>query len=184
MDSLCASCSLVREVVSGTGSRFLLCQLSQTDKRFPKYPAQPVRECPSYQSLSDSPMSYKLEVLPDTLAICRLAASDAIPNWVQGDFVVIARTPTELSIVCQQSSVPTGIKNEPNWRCLRVAGPLDFRQVGIIASLATILAAEQISVFVVSTFDTDYLLVKAESLLRAITSLRKARHDCRLESDN
>ena len=176
MDSLCKSCSTVREVVSGTGSKFLFCQLSQTDKRFPKYPPQPIVRCDGYEDRRNVMKTFTLELLAGDWAICRLAADAALPQWATGEVVSITRTTDELSIVCPQVNVPASIQSEIDWRCLRVAGPLDFSMVGVIASLTATLAAANVSVFVVSTFDTDYLLVKKGDLATAIASLKEAGH--------
>ena len=171
MKSLCNSCSNVREVVSGTGSTFLLCRLSQTDKRFPKYPPQPVVRCDGYEEKRRSMATFTLEVLPGTFAICRLGACEQVPAWATGKFVSITRTPDELSVVCPQSKVPVETEHEPGWRCLRIAGSLEFSIVGVIASLTGTLASASISAFVVSTFDTDYLLVKAGEFEAAVKAL-------------
>jgi len=176
MATLCSSCEYVREVVSGTGSTFLLCQLSQTDRRFPKYPPQPVVRCDGYVGERLSAMKFTLEALPDTFAVCRLDASAEIPDWASGEVASITRTPDELSIVCRQENVPEDITCESGWRCLRVAGPLEFSMVGVIASLTGTLAASNISVFVISTFDTDLVLVKQVDLDAAIESLASAGH--------
>jgi len=171
MESLCRTCSNVRKVASGTGSTFLLCQLSQTDKRFSKYPPQPVIGCDGFEDEHDTMPTFTLEVLPGTFAICHLSATDPVPDWATGEFVSITRTPDELSVVCPQDDVPQGVRAERGWRCLRVAGQLDFSMVGVIASLTGVLAAANISVFVVSTFDTDYLFVKEGDLEAAVESL-------------
>ena len=119
----------------------------------------------------------KLQLLPDTLAICRFAADAPIPSWVtNGDFVSLTRTRDELSIVCTQRTVPDDIRCERDWRALKVEGPLDFALTGILASLATPLANAGISIFAISTFDTDYVLVKQDRLEQAIHVLRKAGH--------
>ncbi len=176
MESLCRTCSNVREVVSGTGSTFLLCKLSQSDKRFPKYPPQPVVRCGGYEDKPSAMATFKLEVLPSTFAICRLDADANVPEWATGEFLSITRTPDELSIICRQGNVPENLQSELGWRCLRVAGRLKFSMVGVIASLAGTLAAANISVLVVSTFDTDYLLVKEGNLEAAVASLVEAGH--------
>ena len=176
MESLCITCARVRDVVSGTGSKFLLCELSQTDNRFSKYPPQPVVRCEGYEKMTVSVPSFTLEVLPGSMAICRLDANADVPNWAIGDVVSITRTPDELSIVCFEDNVPQNIQSETGWRCLRVAGPLDFSMVGVIASLTSTLAKANISVFVISTFDTDYLLVKKSDLKAAVESLGEAGH--------
>jgi hypothetical protein len=99
----------------------------------------------------------KLVLLPDTFAICRLDSNAAIPAWIfAGSFLSITRTLDELSVVCLQSLVPKGFQCEGGWRCLRVAGKMDFSEVGILASLVTPLADAGISISAISTFDTDY----------------------------
>lgn len=120
--------------------------------------------------------TFTLELLPGTLAICRLDASAGVPHWATGDVISITRTSDELSIVCSQNNVSENIQSEPDWRCFRVAGRLDFSMVGVIASLTGTLAAAGITVFVVSTFNTDYLLVKEADLESAVESLRSAGH--------
>jgi uncharacterized protein len=118
-----------------------------------------------------------LTVLPDTLAVCKLDKDAPIPGWASsGDFVSITRTAEELSVVCRQEAVPDGVQCERSWRCLRVASTLDFSLVGVLASMLDPLAEAGISVFAISTFDTDYLLVKEESLQRAVEVLRGAGH--------
>ena len=118
-----------------------------------------------------------LTILPDTFAICRLDADAAVPAWATtGSFFSISRTTDELSIVCLQSLVPDGVRYERDWRCLQLAGPIPFTTVGVLASLVQPLAEVAISVFAVSTFDTDYLLVKAADLQRAIEAIRQKRH--------
>ena len=120
--------------------------------------------------------SLTLSVLSDTFAICRLAASAPIPAWARGDFLSITRTRDELSIVCAQSNVPAGIRCEHDWRALQVVGQLDFALTGILASLAAPLADAGISIFALSTFDTDYVLVKARDLEKAMRVLQGAGH--------
>ena len=124
--------------------------------------------------------SLTLFILPEHLAVCRLEANAAVPSWASnGRFFSITRTIDELSIVCEQANVPVHIQSEPNWRCLKVAGPLDFALTGILASLAVPLAAATISIFAVSTYDTDYLLVQADDLDEAINILRDQGHHVR-----
>jgi len=121
-----------------------------------------------------------LTLLPDTLAVCRLDADAAIPAWaITRSFFSITRTAEELSIVCLQSHVPDGTRCERDWRCLQVAGPISFTTVGVLASLVQPLAEAGISVFAMSTFDTDYILVKAADLQRAIDALRRCGHGVR-----
>jgi len=88
----------------------------------------------------------------------------------------ITRTPAELSIVCDASSVPAGVKAEGPFRAVVVRGPLDFSLTGVLASLAGPLASAGISIFAVATFDTDYILVRAHEIDRAMGVLRDAGH--------
>jgi len=116
-----------------------------------------------------------LTILPDTLAICRLSPEEDVPEWAMiGEFVSITHTGDELSIVCAEEYVPPDVKADRDWRALRVEGPLDLAMTGVLASLATPLAEAQINLFAVSTFDTDYLLVKGYNLARACEVLRQA----------
>ena len=120
-----------------------------------------------------------LNPLDGLFAVCRLAADTPLPAWsaVAGsDFISITRTTEELSISCRQEIVPDDVRCERGWRCLRVAGALDFALVGILASLLVPLADAGIAVFAVSTFDTDYLLVKEGRCDDAIAVMRRAGH--------
>lgn len=118
-----------------------------------------------------------LSVLPDSLTICRLEPSEPFPDWVMtGDLLSLTRTSDELSVICPQAIVPDGILADKEWRALKVQGPLDFSLVGVLAELSGLLAAAKVSIFVISTFDTDYILVKEEKLAAAISALQKAGH--------
>lgn len=119
----------------------------------------------------------ELSTLPGRFGVCRFAADEPIPAWATtGSFCSITRTQDELSIVSPEDVVPAGVRGDMGWRCLRVAGPIDFTTIGVLASLVAPLAREGISVFAVSTFDTDYLLVKEETLAAACAALREAGH--------
>lgn len=118
-----------------------------------------------------------LTILPDTFTVCRLDADAVVPAWATtGTFYSITRTAEELSVVCQQVIVPESVRCERDWRCLQLAGPIPFSTVGVLASLVQPLAEAGISVFAISTFDTDYLLVKAADLERAIDAWRRCGH--------
>jgi len=118
-----------------------------------------------------------LTVLPSTLAVCRLAPDSPVPEWANsGVLSIAARTPDELSLVCADDAVPDGTVAERGWRALQVEGPLPFDMVGVMAALAVPLAQAQVSIFAVSTFLTDYVLVRAGDLLWAIQALRSAGH--------
>lgn len=119
--------------------------------------------------------AHQLTLLPETFAICRLDAQTVVPTWATaGGFFSITRTAEELSIVCLQSLVPDGVQCEGDWRCFKLAGPIPFTTGGVLASLVQPLAEMGVSVFAISTFDTDYLLVKAADLEQAIASLKKS----------
>ena len=118
-----------------------------------------------------------LTELPDFFAICRLDSHGAVPAWAtEGHFFSITRTVEELSVVCLESQVPEGIHCERGWRSLRVVGTLDFSVIGVLASLVQPLAEAGVSVFAISTFDTDYLLVKQLDLAKACEALQQAGH--------
>ena len=111
------------------------------------------------------------------LAVCKLAER-GMPDWAAGSaFVTFSRTPDEVSLVCEERVLPEGVAAETGWRCLRVAGTLDFALVGILARLTAPLAEAGISLFVVSTHDTDYVLVKAGRYEAAIAALAAAGHE-------
>lgn len=122
-----------------------------------------------------------LEVLPDTLAICRLPPDAAVPPWAMAPaaFLTVSRTPEELSITAVQSAVPDGIRCERGYRALRVRGTLPPDLVGILLSIAEPLARAGLAIFAISTYDTDYVLVKARDLPAALEALRAAGHDVR-----
>ncbi len=122
---------------------------------------------------------HKLTLVPlgGTFAGCHLDGDAPLPAWVAGGpFISISRTADELSVVCRDEAVPAGVRCERGWRCLRVAGTPDLSLVGVLASLLGPLAEAGVSVFVVSTFDTDYLLVKAPDFERAVGVLEQAGH--------
>jgi len=119
----------------------------------------------------------ELTVLPERFAISRLDASSPIPRWAtQGPFFSVTRTGDELSVVTELSRVPPGVQSQPGWRILKVHGPFVLSEIGVLAALATPLAEARISLFAVSTFDTDYLLIASETLLAAIAALEQAGH--------
>ncbi|HEV7920473.1 MAG TPA: ACT domain-containing protein [Thermoanaerobaculia bacterium] len=119
----------------------------------------------------------RLRHIAGRYAVCRLHPQDAIPPWADGEgFVSISRTAEELSIICDEGRVPDGVQAERSWRCLAAEGPIAFSVTGVAASLTGALAAHGINVFLVATYDTDYLLVKEETLPRALDALREAGH--------
>jgi len=123
------------------------------------------------------PPRLRLLGLPGTFAVCKLQTGSPVPPWATaGDLFCVTRTPDELSVVCRQEAVPDGVVCEGGWRCLRVAGAMPFTLVGVLASLTAPLAGAGVGVFAVSTFDTDYLLVKEAEFREAVAALRSAGH--------
>ena len=101
----------------------------------------------------------------------------AIPeSATQGEFFSITRTADELSLITAERNVPAGAKVAEGWRVFKVHGPFEFTEVGVLASLTEPLAREKLAVFIVSTFDTDYLLVREENLRAATKTLQHAGH--------
>jgi hypothetical protein len=118
-----------------------------------------------------------LDVLPGAFAVCRLSPDASVPAWVSsGAFSSITRTHHELSILCDDDVVPADVQAQREFRALMVRGPLDFSLTGILAALAGALAAAAVSILPVSTYDTDYLFVRAVDLQRSIAALRAAGH--------
>jgi len=122
--------------------------------------------------------SLPLRALAAPLALCRFPASDAIPEWttLARTFLTISRTPTELSIVADESVVPEGIDAQRGFRALRVEGPLPLDLIGIFAAIASPLAAANVPIFPIATYDTDYVLVAENNFERAVAALEAAGH--------
>ncbi len=119
----------------------------------------------------------RLNVLPEPLAIVRLSPDADVPAWaLRGSFVATIRTAGELSVVAPDAAVPSHVKAERPWRALHVEGALDFALTGILAALAVPLAGAGVSIFALSTYDTDYLLVREEELEAALAALRAVGH--------
>ena len=113
-----------------------------------------------------------LSVLPEKLDICHLAERSSIPAWAQDiNFCSITRTKTELSIVCPHNEIPGGVLAEKDWRAIRLDSDLGLESVGVIAALSKPLADAGISIFNVSTYETNYVLVEDKNLEKAIEVL-------------
>jgi hypothetical protein len=121
-------------------------------------------------------MNLTLSLLPERMAICRLGPDASAPRADGNRFLSVTRTQDELSIVCPEADVPEEVQSDLGWRCLKVAGPLDLALTGVLASLVNPLAAAYINIFAISTYDTDYLLVKEENLARSIDILTRSGH--------
>jgi len=124
-----------------------------------------------------------LRLLAGSYAVSRLSPDEALPEWARGELLAATWTPDELSIVSAAGSVPESVRSESGWRVLCVEGPLDFSLVGILAALTGTLARAEIAVFSLSTFDTDYLLVRERDLERALSALESDDHRITAASD-
>jgi len=111
--------------------------------------------------------------LPGNYSICKFQTDSILPDWIyQSDFYSITRTSDELSVVTGQNNIASDdIPCSREWRILKVIGPLDFSLVGVIADISVILKDNDISIFTVSTYDTDYIMVKEKDLRKSIEAL-------------
>lgn len=113
-----------------------------------------------------------ISVLPHKLAICQVNKDANLPNWVNtNDFFSLTKTYDELSLVCSENSVPQNVKSDTGWRIIKLEGQFNFSETGILADLLNPLAKGKIGIFAISTFDTDYVLVKSNNLEKAINIL-------------
>jgi len=127
--------------------------------------------------------SLDLQLLVGAYAVSRLSPDEPIPKWARGELLALVRTPDELSIVSAAGAVPESVRSESGWRALKVAGPLDFSLVGILAALSGALARADVPLFALSTFDTDYLLVRDHDLGRAVRALESEGHRIALPNE-
>ena len=122
----------------------------------------------------------RLSVLPGRLAVCRLAASDALPAWfslADGPVAaVVRRGADELSLVCASDVPPDGVTAERDWLALEAEGPMAFTLTGVLASIAAPLADAGVPIFALATYDTDVVLVRTDRLGDAVAALRAAGH--------
>ena len=129
------------------------------------------------QDDTTSPPGLRLAVLPQTFGICRLSPKTRIPRWIHNSsFYSISRSPEELSLICEEAVVPSGVKVEGGWSAFKVVGTLDMTLLGVLASLSLPLADARIGLITISTYDTDYLLVRSKKLPKAIEALTRAGH--------
>ncbi|MBL0312789.1 MAG: ACT domain-containing protein [Holophagaceae bacterium] len=122
-------------------------------------------------------MILNLDLLEGAFAVVRLGPEESVPAWARGGALwSITQTPEELSILCASERVPTGLRIEGPFRALKVRGPLDMAMTGVLTSIAVPLADADVSIFALSTFDTDYVLVRETALDAALKALRFAGH--------
>jgi hypothetical protein len=120
----------------------------------------------------------KFSRVQGAFAICRLAAKSAVPDWaLRGEFFAVTSTGDEVSIVCPEPQAPSGIRHEGGWACLKREGPFPFSETGILSSFLQPLAEHAVPILAVSTFDTDYVLVKHAWVERAVAALEEAGHE-------
>jgi uncharacterized protein len=120
---------------------------------------------------------FGVRLIPGRLAVVRLDPGSDVSSWSStGSLSAVVRTPDELTIVCDQMVVPEHLRAERDWVALMVEGSLPFSMTGVLSTLLEPLAADLIPVFVLSTFDTDYILVKADQSARALEVLRHDGH--------
>ncbi|HEY6100187.1 MAG TPA: ACT domain-containing protein [Anaeromyxobacter sp.] len=112
--------------------------------------------------------------LPGRFAVCRLDAPPSAPFVLSTGLFSVTRTPGEVSVVCREESMPPGARCETGWSAMRLSGPIPFEETGVLASLAGPLARAGISMFAVSTYDTDYVLVRAADAAAAQRELEAA----------
>jgi len=116
-----------------------------------------------------------LDVMDASLSIVKLPPSEPLPGWIESSaWRSVTRTPEECSIVCEARCVPDGVSRVGPWRAFKVEGPLDFAMIGVLRRIAAPLAEAGISLFVVSTYDTDYVLVQDHALAEAKARLESA----------
>jgi hypothetical protein len=120
----------------------------------------------------------RYRILTERLAVCRLASDAAFPaGALEGGFLGVVRTCDELSIVCSEDGVPQGAIAERGWVALKLEGPFPFSMTGVLASFLQPLAEAQVPIFAISTFDTDYVLIKRQNLEQAVVALGAAKHE-------
>ena len=119
-----------------------------------------------------------IKLLEKTYAVCSLSKDEDISKLImEGDFLSITKTEDELSLVCEEENISNGIKYEGDWKILKIEGPLDFSLIGIIAKISNIMSENNIPIFVISTYDTDYILIKKKNIHKAIEALKNKNYN-------
>jgi len=125
-----------------------------------------------------APKKFKLHLLEDKFAISKLPLFEEVPKiFAKGEMVFIMRTDDELCIISPEFMAPTNVQQDIGYRCFRVDGQISLQEVGVVATLTKALADANISVFVISTFNTDYIFFREENLLKAVKALQQAGHE-------
>jgi hypothetical protein len=119
----------------------------------------------------------KLSLLPETYAICSFPPDFVFPTIDHMSSILsITKTFRETTVVCDENRVPGDCRKSGNWKCIKVEGSFDLDAIGVIAGISKPLAESQISIYVVSTYDTDYVLIKAKDIDEAVACLSKCGH--------
>ena len=112
----------------------------------------------------------KLHIFPQPLTVCQLDQIGSLDRF--GEFCCLLQTPGEITLVCPTDCAPQAyIQREDGWRALYVDGVLEFELVGILADISSVLAEAGVSIFALSTYNTDYILVKEDKLQTAVQAL-------------
>jgi len=120
----------------------------------------------------------RLHVLEEKFAVSKLPQFAELPQvFTKGENCFVARTDSELSIICPEFMAPTNVQQEAGWRCIQVVGEMPLSEVGVLANLTGPLAKAGIPILAISTFDTDYLFVMEENLVPAVQVIQKAGHE-------
>ncbi len=119
----------------------------------------------------------QLSLLKDKYGICTLPNTAPIPDWaLTQSLASITRTEKELTIVCRLEILPSQYQSDLNWRCFKIDGSFDLNQIGVISSISSPLADAGISIYVISTYDTDYFLIQQQNLEQTISVLSNSGH--------
>ena len=120
----------------------------------------------------------ELKKIPYPLTVCKVSTTADID--LSRDFYFIGKTDEEISVVCITADTPEStLERDDGWRGFRIQGVLDFSLIGILSKISSILADNKIGIFAVSTYNTDYILVKKENFERALTVLADAGYPCK-----
>jgi hypothetical protein len=120
----------------------------------------------------------KFRVLGGAFVVVRLASDASLPAWaITGELTSITRTADELSIVCRAENVPREVECRDRWSCLKLNGPFPFSLTGVLLSFLEPLSSNGVPIFAISTYDTDYVLIKEEFVAQALAFLRQAGHE-------
>ena len=133
----------------------------------------------AYRQARPAARRFRLECLSGAYAICR-APAGAATDWAAGDLVVMARSRSEAlstTVICDETCVPPTVEHDRGWRAIRFSGAFDFSEVGVLAGVLGTLAGAQVPVMTISTFETDYLLIKAHRFERVRQVLEEAGHE-------